>query len=84
MQRVLHDFIDKFMVVYLDDIVAYSQTLDEHVEHLRQVFSILRQHQLFVKKEKCVFAQRRVSFLGHIIGDGKLMMDPSKISAIAE
>ena len=56
MQRVLHDFIDKFMVVYLDDIIVYSQMLDEHVEHLRQVFSTLRQHQLFVKKEKCVFA----------------------------
>ncbi len=84
MQRVLHDFIDKFVVVYLDDIVVYSRTLDEHMAHLRQVFSTLRQHQLFVKKEKCVFAQQRVPFLGHIIGDGRLMMDPSKISAIAE
>ncbi|RVW96751.1 hypothetical protein CK203_026067 [Vitis vinifera] len=61
-----------------------SNTLREHVEHLRKVFKILRQNELYVKKEKCSFAKEEVSFLGHRIGDGKLMMDDSKVKAIQE
>ncbi|RVW51386.1 Retrovirus-related Pol polyprotein from transposon 297 [Vitis vinifera] len=69
-------------VVYLDDIVIYNNTLKEHVEHLRKVFKILRQNELYVKKEKCPFAKKEVSFLGLCIRDGKLMMDDSKVKAI--
>ncbi|RVW27175.1 Retrovirus-related Pol polyprotein from transposon 17.6 [Vitis vinifera] len=83
MNKIFHPYLDKFVVVYLDDIVIYSNTLKEH-EHLRKVFKILRQNELYVKKEKCSFAKEEVSFLGHRIRDGKLMMDNSKVKAIQE
>ena len=84
MNKIFHPYLDKFMVVYLDDIVIYSNTLKEHVEHLKKVFKILRQNELYVKKKKCSFAKEEVSFLGHRIKDGKLMMDDSKVKAIQE
>ena len=70
MNRVFELFLDKFVVVYLDDIVVYSKTLDEHIKHLRQVFQVLRDNELYVKKEKCSFATQEVEFLGHHIRDG--------------
>lgn len=84
MNRVQQPFLDKFMVVYLDDIVIYNNTLEDHVNHLRQVFQVLRENELYVKKEKCAFAQWEVTFLGHIVGKGKLRMDESKVMAIQE
>nr|CAN63369.1 hypothetical protein VITISV_016446 [Vitis vinifera] len=84
MNKIFHPYLDKFVVVYLDDIVIYSNTLKEHVEHLRKVFKILRQIELYVKKEKCSFAKKEVSFLGHRIRDGKLMMDDSKVKVVQE
>uniref|UniRef100_A0A3Q7EZB1 Reverse transcriptase domain-containing protein n=1 Tax=Solanum lycopersicum TaxID=4081 RepID=A0A3Q7EZB1_SOLLC len=74
----------KFVVVYLDDIVIYSDTLEEHVVHLKKVFKILRENQLYVKREKCEFAQPKVHFLGHIISQGELRMDEAKKKAIQE
>ena len=73
--KIFHPYLDKFVVVYLDDIVIDSNTLKEHVEHLKKVFKILRQNELYVKKEKCSFAKEEVNFLGHRIKYGKLMMD---------
>ena len=77
MNKIFHHFLDKFVVVYLDDIVIYSNTLEEHVDHLRK-------NGLYVKKEKRSFAQGKVGFLGHCIKDDKLMMDESKVKAIQE
>ena len=82
MNKIFHPYLDKFVMVYLDDIVIYSSTLKKHVEHLRKVFKILRQNELYVKKKKCFFAKEEVSFLGHRIKDGKLMMNDSKVKAI--
>ena len=84
MNKIFHHFLDKFVVVYLDDIVIYSNTLEEHVDHLRKVFRLLRQNELYMKKEKCSFALGEVGFLGHRIKDGRLMLDESKIKAIQE
>ena len=56
MNQLFHDYLDKFMVVYLDDIVVYSRTLEEHVEHLRIILKVLQENSLYVKKEKCYFA----------------------------
>ena len=71
-------------MVYLDDIGIYSNTLKEHVEHLRKVLQILIQNELYVKKEKWSFAKEEVSFLWHHIKYGNLMMDDSKVKAIQE
>ncbi|TMW91092.1 hypothetical protein EJD97_014798, partial [Solanum chilense] len=78
MNETLHPYLDQFVVVYLNDIVIYSNTLEEHVEHLRRVFKILRENHLYFKREKCEFAQPKVHILGHIISQGKLWMDEAK------
>ena len=57
MNDVFYEYVDRFVVVYLDDIVIYSESLEDHLEHLRKVLFKLREHQLFIKKEKCEFAQ---------------------------
>ncbi|GKA85072.1 putative nucleotidyltransferase, ribonuclease H [Tanacetum coccineum] len=80
--KLFHSFLDKFMVVYLDDVVVYSHTLEEHVFHLKQVFQVLRDNEIYVKLEKCSFAQDEVDFLGHKIKDGGLMTDDAKIKFI--
>ncbi|KAI5662326.1 hypothetical protein M9H77_21649 [Catharanthus roseus] len=82
MNKLFHPYLDQFVVVYLDDIVIYSQTLEEHQEHLRKVFQVLKDNELYVKKEKCSFAQEEVLFLGHKIKGGKLMMEDTKVQAI--
>ena len=65
MNDVLFDFLNSFVVVYLDDIVIYSQTLQDHLVHLGKVFQRLRENQLYVKKEKCEFTQTEIKFFGH-------------------
>ncbi|KAI5681427.1 hypothetical protein M9H77_02655 [Catharanthus roseus] len=62
MNKLFHPYLDQFVVVYLDDIVIYSQTMEEHKEHLRKVFQVLKDNKLYVKKEKCSFAQEEVLF----------------------
>lgn len=68
----------------MDDIVVYSESLEEHIKHLRSVFQALKDNQLYVKTEKCSFAQPEVSFLGHKIKDGKIHMEEDKSRAIKE
>jgi len=84
MNKLFHPYLDQFVVVYLDDIVIYSRTVEEHVEHLRKVLQVLRDNELYVKKEKCSFAQEEVLFLGHKIKGGKLMMENTKVQTIQE
>ncbi|KAG8474539.1 hypothetical protein CXB51_031372 [Gossypium anomalum] len=84
MNKVLQPFLDHFVVVYPDDIVVYSKTLEEHVGHLGEVFQTLRENKLYVKREKCSFAKREVPFLGHIVGGGTIRIDESKVRAIAD
>ena len=67
MNQVFHEYLDKFVVVYLDDTVVYSSTLEEHKDYLKRVFQKLKENQLYVKREKCSFAQERITFLGHVI-----------------
>ena len=82
LNKVLAPFLDRFDVVYLDDIIIYSKTLEEHVRHLRKVFRTLSDNQLYVKKEQCSFAREEVPFLGHIVKKGKLRMDLANIKAL--
>ncbi|KAJ7979044.1 Retrotransposon protein, putative, Ty3-gypsy subclass [Quillaja saponaria] len=77
-------YLNKFIVVYLDDIVIYSFTLEDHKKHLQLVFDKLRENQLFVKREKCSFAQKQIKFFGHIIEQGYVRMDLGKVRAIQE
>lgn len=85
-QRLMNDIfrhhLDKFIIIYLDDILVYSKTLDEHVEHLRLVLKLLRQHQLYVKMSKCAFGQSSLPFLGHVLGSDGIRVDPAKTSAV--
>uniref|UniRef100_A0A803P659 Reverse transcriptase domain-containing protein n=1 Tax=Cannabis sativa TaxID=3483 RepID=A0A803P659_CANSA len=84
MNDVLYKFLDRFVVVYLDNIVIYNNSLEEHLQHLRKVLTKLREEQLYIKKGKCEFCRKEVKFLGHWVGQGKLKMDEGKIKAIMD
>ena len=84
MNDVLRPFLDKFVVVYLDDIVVYSETMEEHKRHLAEVFKALRENQLYLKRSKCVFGQTEIPFLGHWVGQGCIRMEEKKIEAITD
>lgn len=71
-------------MVFVDDNLIYSKTLELHKEHLKQVFDILQQHQLYLKKSKCSFAQQQLEYLGHIISANGVSTDPAKIQAVAQ
>ncbi len=72
------------MVVYIDDILVYSNSMEEHVEHLRKVFQRLRENKLYAKFEKCEFRVSEVDFLGHSITQEGLKMDDRKVKAILD
>ena len=84
MNRVFHPYLDSFVVVFIDDILVYSKTREEHEEHLRIVLHTLRDRQLYAKLSKCEFWLEKVSFLGHVISQGGIVVDPSKIKAVLE
>uniref|UniRef100_A0A803TP66 Gypsy retrotransposon integrase-like protein 1 n=1 Tax=Anolis carolinensis TaxID=28377 RepID=A0A803TP66_ANOCA len=79
---VFRDLLDKFVVIYLDDILIFSKDACEHGEHVRQVLSRLRANGLFAKASKCVFHVSEVEFLGHVISGRELKMDPRKVDAV--
>ena len=81
MNDILSPFLRKFVLVFLDDILVYSPTLQDHVIHLEQVLSKLREHQLYMKRSKCSFAQHQLEYLGHIISDQEVSTDPAKNSS---
>jgi hypothetical protein len=84
MNDVLYKFLDDFVVVYLDDIVVFSRIIDDHVVHLSKFLSRLREHELFVNKEKYEFASAEIMFLGHMVSMDQVRMNPKKIQAILE
>jgi hypothetical protein len=67
MNEVPCSFTGKFVMVYFDDILIYSKSLDEHIEHLRVIFGVLREARLFANLEKCTFCTDRVAFLGYVV-----------------
>src|SRR6266498_3819471 len=82
MNYVLHDYLNDFVVVYLDDILICSDTFKEHLAHLRKVFIKLQEANLVIKLKKCKFGQRKIKFLGHTIRIDELRIDPENIEKI--
>uniref|UniRef100_A0A8D3E3V3 Gypsy retrotransposon integrase-like protein 1 n=1 Tax=Scophthalmus maximus TaxID=52904 RepID=A0A8D3E3V3_SCOMX len=80
---VLRDMLNRYVFVYLDDILIYSESQEEHVHHVQAVLKRLLENSLLVKAEKCVFHAPTVSFLGYIVAQGTVEMDPEKVSAVS-
>ncbi|KAA0065875.1 pol protein [Cucumis melo var. makuwa] len=82
MNKVYKDFLDSFIIVFIDDILIYSKTEVEHEEHLHQVLETLRANRLYAKFSKCEFWLKKVSFLGHVVSSERVSVDPAKIEAV--
>ncbi|GJU87781.1 putative reverse transcriptase domain-containing protein [Tanacetum coccineum] len=80
--RVCRPYLDKFVIVFIDDILIYSKTREEHVEHLRLVLELLKKEKLYAKFPKCEFWLREVQFLRHVINGSGIHVDPSKIEVV--
>nr|GFB92415.1 putative reverse transcriptase domain-containing protein [Tanacetum cinerariifolium] len=84
MNRIFHEFLDKFVIVFIDDILVFSKSTEEHEDHLRTVLQTLRQEKLYAKFSKCEFWLSSVAFLGHIVSAEGITMDPGKVEAITK
>ncbi|KAJ9556733.1 hypothetical protein OSB04_011347 [Centaurea solstitialis] len=84
MNHVLRDFIGKFVVVYFDDILIYSKSLDDHLEHLTSILSVLRKEKLFANLKKCTFYTNHVVFLGYVVSSQGISVDEEKVKAIQD
>ncbi|KAL8089701.1 hypothetical protein AgCh_039255 [Apium graveolens] len=82
MNRIFKEYLDKFIIVFIDDILIYSKTEEDHAEHLRTALEILRKKKLYAKFSKCEFWLQEVQFLGHIVSNEGIKVDPAKIEAI--
>jgi hypothetical protein len=82
MNNVFREYLDKFFIAFLDDILVYSKIEEEHEKHLRKVLQVLREHQLYEKLRKCSFYQNQIHYLGHIISKEGIAIDPENIEAI--
>nr|GEW77143.1 putative reverse transcriptase domain-containing protein [Tanacetum cinerariifolium] len=82
MNRVCIPYLDKFVIVFIDDILIYSKTREEHVDHLRLVLELLSKEKMYAKFFKCKFWLRDVQFIGHVINGNGIHVDPSKIEAV--
>ena len=82
MQRVFQPYLDQFVVVFVDDILIYSQSEWEHEYHLRIVLQLLRDHQLYAKFSKCEFWLTEVRSLGHMMSTSGVLVDPEKVEAV--
>jgi hypothetical protein len=82
MNQVFHDFLDQFVVVFIDDILIYSKSLKEHKDHLRRVLQRLREKRLYAKFSKCAFWLDKVIFRGHVVSKDDILVDPKKVQAV--
>ncbi|GET62049.1 putative retrotransposon protein [Rhizophagus irregularis DAOM 181602=DAOM 197198] len=84
MDEILEEYINDFVVVYIDDIMIYSENLKDHMEHVEKVLKKLQENNLIIKLKKCRFLERNIEFLGHIVGNDGLRPDDKKIEKIKE
>ena len=84
MNSVFLPKLDKFVVVFIDDILIYSKNKEEHAEHLRIVLTRLREHKLYAKFSKCEFWLQKVPFLGHVLSEDGISIDPSKVQGVLD
>jgi hypothetical protein len=84
MNKVFMEYLDKFVVVFIDDILVFSKNEEEHAEHLRLVLEKLREHKLYAKFSKCEFWLDSVPFLGYVISAGGIAVDPSKVKDVLD
>ena len=84
MNRVFRPFLDQFMIVFIEDIMVYSRSEEEHAMHLGYVLQTLREHQLYAKFSKCEFWLDQVAFLGHVVSKDGIQVDPQKIEVVID
>jgi hypothetical protein len=82
MNKVFMEYLDKFVVVFIDDILVYSRGEEGHEEHLRLALQNLQEHRLYDKLSKCEFWMKQVAFLGHVISRGGISVDPRKVQDV--
>ena len=82
MNSVFMPELDKFLVVFIDDILVYSCNEEEHAEHLHVMLTCLREHQLYTKFSKCEFLLKKVHFLGHVLSKEGISVDPAKVQEV--
>ena len=82
MNRVFEDYLDKFVIVFIDDILIYSKDRKEHAHHLRLVLHRLEAKKLYAKFKKCEFWLEQVVFLGHVVSKDGVAVDPAKVKAV--
>nr|WMB96599.1 hypothetical protein [Solanum melongena]WMB96803.1 hypothetical protein [Solanum melongena]WMB97025.1 hypothetical protein [Solanum aethiopicum] len=84
MNRVFKPYLDIFVIVFIDDILVYSKSEANHVQHLRTVLQRLSEEKLYSKFSNCEFWLKSMVFLGHVVTKGSIMVDPTKVAAICE
>jgi hypothetical protein len=84
MNSVFMPELDKFVIMFIDDILVYSKNEQDHAEHLRIVLTRLRDHQLYAKFSKCEFWLKTIPFLGHVLSENGISVDPSKVQEVMD
>jgi hypothetical protein len=84
MNSIFMPELDKFVIVFIDNILIYSENEEDHTEHLRIVLTRLREHRLYAKFSKCEFWLKTVPFLGHVLSENGILVDPSKVQEVMD
>jgi hypothetical protein len=82
MNTLFADLLRRGVLVFMDDILIYSKTMEAHLVLLKQVFDILQENRFYIKRSKCFFAQPKVEYLGHVISAAGVSTDPAKVEAV--